>query len=124
MRPARPVVPGRPVWGIILLAALLVAGGVDVHGASLNPSTYETPHPVFHVCGDASQPEHLEPAGSTLVPAHEPVLRSRWLVLAIEPPARHHAALDTRAVRTALEDVSLPRSVGSPARAPRGPPAL
>ena len=104
-----------------LALVLLVCAG-DLHGRSLNHSTYRTPHPILASCGDSAEPQHVEPAGAALTPEHAALLRSRSQAVGVVPAA--HAGLLPRAVGRALpaDPRSVPSSLQGRPPAPRGPP--
>jgi hypothetical protein len=107
---------------VLGLALLIFFGGVDLHSPTLNHSTFETPHPVLYVCGDRAQPEHFEPAGAALAPAHEPVLRVRQVGLRPRPEVRPKRLPQIVGSLTleSKENLPAPDSDGFPS--PRSPP--
>ena len=110
--------------GVHVFALLVLVTGVDLHGSSLSGWTYESPHPVFVTCGEASQSDHVEEAGMAFTPGHEPVLSRRPVVIKVlvdcssADPDR-----DTeRPLSASTED--LPADGHRLPPAPRGPPLV
>ena len=107
------------VWG---LALLLLFCGVDLHSSRLNPTTFETPHPVFHVCGKTSQAPHLEPAGSAMAPAHEPVLSRRSVLFCVLGKDFSQRLSRTVGLTLQARVDNLPTGRDGCTPSPRGPP--
>jgi hypothetical protein len=105
-----------------VFALLVLVTGVDLHGSSLSGWTYESPHPVFVTCGEASRQGHVEEAGTALAPGHEPILRRRPVVTK-DLVDCHSANPDSdtgRPISASRED--LPAAGHRLPPAPRGPP--
>jgi hypothetical protein len=106
----------------LALSLVVFMSASDVHGSSLNHSTFETPTPILWTENPHSFDDHMEPGSALLSPAHEPMLLKtarpfiRWLqpTGALAPPEHSGHGVPNQQGDLAPQYLQQP----SPARAP------